>query len=162
MEQEGRIEEIEVSGDEARELAAFRRAIESGEIEAEVDTTETARRIASELMDAPDLESALEGKPVWSARDSVGMQLELRGLRLNLSSYTEGSPVYAVVDAVDLVTGEVGVLTTGATKHLAALYIMQRDHRWPVTVRITQALRPTSGGFYPLGFELVEAERAEA
>jgi hypothetical protein len=140
------------------ELEAFRKAIATGELEVEVDGAAIGRRIASEIMDSPDLEAAFADKPTWSARDVIGYAFELRGLHLNLSQYDKGSPVYAAVDAVDLNTGEVGVLNTSAAKHLAKLYVMERDHRFPVRVRISQSARPTAAGYYPLDFELVQEQ----
>ncbi len=154
-EQEGPTAIVEETPDE---LAMFRKAIETGELEVEVDGTAIGRRIAGEIMDSPDLEAAFANKPVWSAKDVQGYVFELRGLHLNLSQYDKGSPVYAAVDAVDASTGEVGILNTSAAKHLAKLYVMARDHRFPQLVRVTSSARPTAAGYYPLDFELVERE----
>ncbi len=150
--------EIEVNAQEVRDLAAFRKAIETGELEVEIDQAAIARRIAKEVMDSSDLEAALEGKPTWSAKESVGRAFELRGLHVNLSQFESNLPVYASVDAVDLSTGEVGLLNTGSSRQLATLYVMQRDHRFPVRVRITYARGTPTGANDPLAFELVEDE----
>ena len=151
-------QELEVRHDEAAELALFRKALEEGALEVDIDPVAVMQRIAADIMDAPDLEATFRDKPLWAAKDNVGNAYELRKLNLHASSFEGGGPVYASVDAVDLTTGEVGILNTGAVKHLAKLYVMSRDHRFPVRVRITQSIRPSGGGFYPLDFELVSEE----
>ncbi len=150
--------ELDTTHAEQEELAAFKQALLTGELEVEVDPAVVMRRIAEQIMDSPDLETAFRDLPLWPAKDNVGSQYELRKLNLHASAFEGGSPVFASVDAVDLTTGEVGVLNTGSVKHLAKLYVMARDHAFPVKVRITQALRPSASGFYPLDFELIAEE----
>ncbi len=150
--------ELDTTHAEQEELAAFKEALLTGRLEVEVDPAVVMRRIAEQIMESPDLEAAFRDLPLWAAKESVGSAFELRRLNLHASSFEGGSPVFASVDAVDLNTGEVGVLNTGSTKHLAKLYVMQREHAFPVKVRITQALRPSAGGFYPLDFELLSEE----
>lgn len=147
-----------VEADEADDLAAFRKAIETGELEVQVGPAEVARRIASEIMDSPDLETAFKEGVTWPAQGMIGQVFDLLSLHLNLSSYGGGTPVYASVKAVDVSTGEVGILNTSAAKHLAKLYLMARDHRFPQRVRIVSSPRPTAAGYWPLDFELVEVE----
>lgn len=151
-------EELEVRHDEADALAQFRQALLTGELEVDIDPAVVMARIAERIMDSPDLEAAFKDPPLWSAKDQTGTPYELRRLNLHASRFEGGVPVFASVDAVDLTTGEVGVLNTSAVKHLAKLYVMARDHRFPVKVRITQSIRPSAGGFYPLDFELIEEE----
>ncbi len=150
--------ELDTTHAEQEELAAFKEALLSGVLEVDVDPAVVMRRIAEQIMESPDLEAAFRELPLWPAKDNVGQSYELRRLNLHASSFEGGAPVFASVDAVDLNTGEVGVLNTGSVKHLAKLYVMARDHSFPVRVRITQALRPSASGFYPLDFELLSEE----
>jgi hypothetical protein len=159
--------DIELSADEGRELVkeradleAFRRALLTGEIEVEVDPEAIARRIMAEIIDAPSVEDAFSNPTIVSARDAIGQAYELRGINVHASSFDSGG-VFVSVDAVDLATGERVILNTSAAKMLAKLYVLERDHAWPVKVRVVQALRPTASGYYPLDFELV-AEQPEA
>lgn len=150
--------ELDTTHAEQEELAAFRQALLTGELEVDIDPAVVMRRIAEGIMDAPDLAAAFKEPNLWAAKDQTGTPYELRRLNLHASRFEGGAPVFASVDAVDLTTGEVGVLNTSAVKHLAKLYVMARDHAFPVKVRITQSIRPTAGGFYPLDFELIEEE----
>ena len=150
--------ELDTTHAEQEELAMFREALLTGELEVDIDPAVVMARIAERIMDSPDLEAAFKEPPLWSAKDQTGTPYELRRLNLHASKFEGGGPVFASVDAVDLSTGEVGVLNTSAVKHLAKLYVMARDHAFPVKVRITQSIRPTAGGFYPLDFELIEEE----
>ncbi len=147
--------ELDTTHGEQEELAQFRQALLTGELEVDIDPAVVMRRIAEQIMAAPDLEAAFAEPNLWAAKDSVGQAYELRRLNLHASRFEGGTPVFASVDAIDLTTGEIGVLNTSAVKHLAKLYVMARDHAFPVRVRITQAFRPSAGGFYPLDFELI-------
>jgi len=151
--------ELDTTHGEQEELAAFKAALLTGELEVDIDPAVVMRRIAEQIVESPDLAAAFKEPPLWSAKDQTGTPYELRRLNLHASSFEGGAPVFASVDAVDLTTGEVGVLNTSAVKHLAKLYVMARDHAFPVRVRITQSIRPTAGGFYPLDFELLEEEK---
>ncbi len=151
--------ELDTTHGEQEELAQFRQALVTGKLEVDIDPDVVMRRIAEQITDSPDLAAAFKEPPLWSAKDQTGTPYELRRLNLHASQYDKGAPVFASVDAVDLTTGEVGVLNTSAVKHLAKLYVMARDHAFPVRVRITQSIRPTAGGFYPLDFELLEEEK---
>jgi len=151
--------ELDTTHSEQEELAAFKSALLTGVLEVDIDPAVVMRRIAEQIVESPDLEAAFRELPLWAAKDSVGSSYELRRLNLHASSFEGGSAVFGSVDAVDLTTGEVGVLNTGSVKHLAKLYVMARDHAFPVRVRITQSIRPTAGGFYPLDFELLEEEK---
>ncbi len=151
--------ELDTTHSEQEELAAFKSALLTGVLEVDIDPAVVMRRIAEQIVESPDLEAAFRELPLWAAKDSVGSSYELRRLNLHASSFEGGSAVFGSVDAVDLTTGEVGVLNTGSVKHLAKLYVMARDHAFPVRVRITQSLRPSASGFYPLDFELLEEEK---
>lgn len=90
------------------------------------DPAEIQREIMAQLLDAKsDEELELVGQATgW--RELPGVPMELHGFRWRPSTYEEGSPLFFVVDAVRLDTGQRVALTTGSGNILAQLTNMAR------------------------------------
>jgi hypothetical protein len=141
------------AGEEPNELDIVKSALLTGDITLEVDPAAIARRIVEEILEAENVDAAFHERPIWHANECAGSTFELRSVKWFPSGYEQGASVFAAASVVNVDTGEVGVLTTSAYKQLAKLYVLARDHAFPRRVRVTTAIRPTAGGYYPLDFE---------
>lgn len=114
------------------------------------DPAQISKEIMAQLLAA---ESDEELEQVGSAtgwRELPGVPMELHGFRFRPSSYEEGAPVFFVVDATNLVTGERMVLTTGSGNILAQLTNMARRGTLVGAIRCLEiADTPTRQGFRP-------------
>jgi hypothetical protein len=114
------------------------------------DPAEISREIMAQLLAA---ESDEELEAVGSAvgwRELVGVPMELHGFRWRPSSFEEGAPVFFVVNANRLDTGERVVLTTGSGNILAQLCNMARRGTLVGAIRALEiADTPTKQGFRP-------------
>ncbi len=87
--------------------------------------------------------------------------LEVRALRRIPSDYDGGLPFFLVVDAGDLLTGELVTFTTGAVSVVAQLAKASQLGAipgWRVIPR--QSDRPSSSGFYPQHLEVMRDQTA--
>lgn len=127
------------------------------------DPAEISREIMAQLLAA---ESDEELEQVGSAtgwRELPGVPMELHGFRWRPSSYEEGAPVFFVVNATRLDTGERVVLTTGSGNILAQLCNMARRGTLTGAVRALEiADTPTKQGFRPNWLRTPTASMIEA
>lgn len=114
------------------------------------DPAEISREIMAQLLAA---ESDEELEAVGSAtgwRELPGVPMELHGFRWRPSSFDEGAPVFFVVNATRLDTGERVVLTTGSGNILAQLCNMARRGTLVGAIRALEiADTQTKQGFRP-------------
>lgn len=114
------------------------------------DPAEISREIMAQLLAA---ESDEELEAVGSAtgwRELPGVPMELHGFRWRPSTYEEGAPIFFVVNATRLDTGERVVLTTGSGNILAQLCNMARRGTLVGAIRALEiADTPTRQGFRP-------------
>lgn len=114
------------------------------------DPAEISREIMAQLLAA---ESDEELEAVGSAtgwRELAGVPMELHGFRWRPSSYEEGAPIFFVVNATRLDTGERVVLTTGSGNILAQLCNMARRGTLVGAIRALEVSdTPTRQGFRP-------------
>lgn len=151
--------EVTVTTDEAGEdltdLDLVRKALVEGTLEIEVDPNQMAQAIVERILEEPAAE-VFKPEQVIHAKDLLGRPFRIRAVRWFPSVFDKGPKVYAVADAVLLDTGEVCVVTIGATRALAQLFRAVRDDLLPKDVRVVEATRPTAAGFYPYHLEEVE------
>lgn len=114
------------------------------------DPAEISREIMAQLLAA---ESDEELEAVGSAtgwRELAGVPMELHGFRWRPSAFEEGAPIFFVVDATRLDTGQRVALTTGSGNILAQLTNMARRGTLTGSVRCLEvADTPTRQGFRP-------------
>lgn len=146
--------------DELDDLATVKAALLDGTLEVEVDPAKMSRAIVERILEAPS-EAVFEPDQVIHARDLLGRPFKVRGVRWFPSSFDEGPAVYAVADSVMLDTGEICVVTLGATRALAQLYRAVKDGLLPIDVRVVEATRPTAAGFYPYHLEAVKQPQGQ-
>ena len=135
-----------------------------GELEVEVvdDPADISRDIVAQLLAATsdaELEAfgTAEGWREYAVPKSMaeagkgGTPFEIHGFTWRPSSYEEGAPVFFVIQATDLSTGDRKTLTTGSLNVLAQLSNLARRGRLPGAVRmLVESDKPTKRGFKPL------------
>lgn len=132
------------------------------------DPAEISREIMAQLLAAEsDEELEAVGEAIgW--RELPGVPMELHGFRWRPSSFEEGAPVFFVVNATRLDTGQRVVLTTGSGNILAQLCNMARRGTLVGAIRALEiADTPTKQGFRPNWLRtpteaMIEAAREKA
>ena len=125
----------------------------TGEYESEIidDPAEISRQIVAQLLAAEDDSQVFDFGNAVGWREFVGTPMEVRGFHWRPSAYEAGAPIYFVVRAVRLDTGEIVTLTTGSHNVLAQLSNLARRGRIPgIVVALEPAKNPTAAGFTPL------------
>ena len=83
----------------------------------------------------------------------ISPMLEITGARGMVSSYEEGAPAYAIVQAIVLDTGERIQFTTGA-RAVQAVILKHIGEGWmPFRARLAIRRMPTKRGYYPLNLQ---------
>jgi hypothetical protein len=133
-------------------VARFMEAVKG---KTEQSAEEVAASILDQVLSATSAEELFGATEVAHARDWIGKPFVLRGLKFNESTFNGVGPdVYAVLECVDT-DGVPFVMTCGALKVIAKAWRAGDLGLLPVEVKITEAEKPTSAGFYPMDLELV-------
>lgn len=158
--------EIEVYSSNDRSALELFKDIITGKTDVQIevveDPAEIQAEISQQIVSAESLTDlfAIGNATGWHELENV--PVELRSFRWRHSSFEEGGPLYVVVSAVAVDTGEVLVLTTGSNTVLAQLYGLAKLEQIPgVQVKLTKAAKATQAGFYPLQLELVAPAPSE-
>ena len=114
------------------------------------DPAEISREIMAQLL-AAETDEELEAVGTATGwRDLAGVPMELHGFRWRPSNFEEGAPIFFVVNATRLDTGERVVVTTGSGNILAQLTNMARRGTLVGAVRSLEiADTQTRNGFRP-------------
>jgi hypothetical protein len=147
-------------GHDLTDLALVKAALLDGTLELEVDPARMAAAIVERILEQP-VEDVYKAEVVMHAKDLLGRPFKPRSVRWFPSNFDEGPSVYAAVDAVLLDTGELAIVTVGATRGMAQLLRSQIAGKFPEAVRVVEATRPTASGFYPYWLEEVEVATPE-
>lgn len=121
------------------------------------DPAEISRSIVSQLLSAESDEELQNFGNAEGWKDYVGVPMELHGFRWQKSDFDQGAPIYFVVQATDLTTGERKVLTTGSMNVLAQLSNMARRGTLVGGVWMLTEGGKTRSGFTPLWLTQPEA-----
>jgi hypothetical protein len=118
------------------------------------DPDEVSRRIIASILAAPDstgMFAAASGSDAVGWREYKGRPVEIRGFRWRPSDFEEGSPVFVIVQAIEITTGEIVNLTTGASAVLAQLaWMAQNGQLVGAKVTLMESDKPTRAGYRPL------------
>lgn len=136
----------------------------SGMSEAEVTQTstpqETSYRIIAEILNAETEEEMWRDLPVWGSKASVGKVFEVQGVRGVFRSKYErddgGTGGYLACNAVDVETGELGILTTSAIRVAARVGWYLEHDAFPVTLELYKR------GETQAGFDILDARKVDA
>lgn len=115
----------------------------------EQDAEDSVRQIIARILAADTVEDILR-KDVLHARDLLDVPLEIQAVKWQMSGYEEGANCYAVMDAVNIATGEQTVITCGAVAVQTQLLRLWVGGFLPVTAMVVKSARPTRNGYYPL------------
>lgn len=114
------------------------------------DPAEIQREIMAQLLGASSDEELEQVGNAIGWRELAGVPMELHGFRWRPSTYEEGAPLFFVVDATRLDTGQRVALTTGSGNILAQLTNMARRGTLVNSIRALEiADTPTKQGFRP-------------
>lgn len=117
------------------------------------DPDRAAEAILRRIVASATPEEALRPRSSVGARERLGIPLEVRDVRLASSAYEAAARVFAILEVVNLSTGELEVITCGSINVLGQLYVLWRANALPARVRFTTPERPTRRGFQPLWLE---------
>lgn len=114
------------------------------------DPTEAQRSIVQRILKGATFDEIFGETEAVHARDLLDEPLSIRGFKLAKGDFEDGLGYFAVIDAMAMKTGEVIVVTCGATNVLAQLYAAQRAGLFPIDVRFTEPEKATAKGYKPL------------
>lgn len=115
--------------------------------EARIEDPEVvAQEIAQRILGATDVETILGMFESTPMQDLLGVPLDVAGVRFNASTFTEGPPVYAVIEATRLDTGEGVTSTCGGRSVMAALYRMWQLDAFPQKLQVVESKNATKAG----------------
>lgn len=130
----------------------------------EVDLTptsaqETRYRIVSEMLAATSEDELWAELPTWSSKEAVGKTFEIRDVRGVFESRfpdpeTGAKGGFLACTAVDVETGELGVLTTSALRIAGRIGWYHQHQELPVTLEIYEK------GQTAAGFSILDAKKA--
>lgn len=127
--------------------------IEAMGVDLDIDPGDMAEQITKRLLTAESLDDLLSPQEAEKADDWIGKAIEVHGGRWMRSDYDEGAPVYLLIDAVDVESGERVLITCGARNVMAQVMRMHQQGWLPAKVKITRARRASKAGFFPLWLE---------
>lgn len=113
------------------------------------DTGDLALKIATRLAQSstPEELFAEDGENGWEKHQNVPFLV--KRIYWCRSTFREGAGFYAIVEAVNADTGELQVLTTGATNVLVQLAKAEQMGWLDAPLILRQNPQPTSNGYYP-------------
>jgi hypothetical protein len=115
--------------------------------------------IIAEMLSAETEDDLWRELPTWSSKDSVGETFRVEEVHAYRSKYKDQqgqSGGFLACRAVNLTTGEVGILNTGAARLAARIGWYKLNDRLPVTVTIVERGK-TADNFTILDAELVDS-----
>lgn len=109
------------------------------------DPEQIQRAILERLMAASTVEEILREDETVATKALVGKPLEITDCRVMKSSFEGGLGVYLIADAIDLDTGELIVINTGATKIVGQLIALKKTNNLPIKVTVKEVGRAKEG-----------------
>lgn len=119
------------------------------------------KAIVARLLMADTVEDVLTQNNVTGAEMVLNANMEVRGVKWMPSAYEKGPKVYALMDVVDLITGQARLISCGSANVLAQLLRIQVGNGFPVDVKIVQSQRATAAGNYPMWLEKADPRPAQ-
>lgn len=117
------------------------------------DSSDVSEKIMANILDAPTADDVFESTSGEAAglirsEDRYGVPLTIREVALNESTFNEGPPAYAVIEATNLRTGEDETIACGASNVVAGLIKLHQLNALPIDVVIFESSKRTANGFY--------------
>lgn len=76
--------------------------------------------------------------------------IQLRGVRIGETDFQDGFPYYAILDCVYGNPPSPHVVTVGAFKVMAQLYVLAKMNQWPQVVMFKRSDKATKSGYWPI------------
>ena len=119
-----------------------------------VDSTSAALAIAQSILESDDIEALLDGDTqatVLNGDDYIGEAFMLNGIHGIGRSTFENSPLpyFLILDVKLAGADDDDLMTTGSTNVVATVIKLREAGALPRMVKIIQAGKPTSNGYYP-------------
>lgn len=129
-----------------------------GETLPDVDDPEIAQRaIAERILQADDLAGLFIDLKTTACKDMVGVPIEIRQCRVMRSNIDGARGTYMLLEAVNLTTGELCTLNTGAPQIMAVCMRATGQKYLPLQVEVIEAATPQPGKSAPLGLKPIGA-----
>lgn len=107
---------------------------------------DVAGLIAQRILGAEDVDTVLGMFDSTPIQELLGIALEVLDVRFNASSFTEGPPVYAVIDATRLDDGSRLTATCGGRSVMSALYRIKQLDGLPIRIKVEEGRNSTPAG----------------
>lgn len=146
--------EVVPTGPAEVESAAFLRFLAAADTEVtERDPDQVAMDIIRRILDATSVDDVLGGAGATHARDFLGRDFALTGVKFNQSSFDSAGPAfYALLEGADG-NGEKVAITCGARNVIAQAWKLRDMDALPVVVQLVESPRETAAGFRPMWLE---------
>lgn len=133
-------------------LEHVRKALDEGTAIPMLDDPEAvAAEMAARVMNATSLaELESEGTELSKIDAVLGKVIEVQHVAWRNSDYNEGAAVYAIVDAIDVGSGEQFKLSVGAEDAVRKLYKLASFDAFPYMIMLQKAEKDTKNGFRPV------------
>lgn len=129
-------------------------AIVMGDVLPEVeDAGDIQRSIAARILQAPDVAGVFEEGTTIGTKDLVGVPLQVTSVRIVESQIEDSHPVYMLIEAVNMTSGELLVVNTSSRHIMAQLYQLKALGVMPVEVAVKEVAKARPGQSAPLGLE---------
>jgi hypothetical protein len=143
------------------DLITWARSLVTGSEYPETDAEEVGVGILASILTAKSSDEALSALDLERAKAMCGNEpgghspvLEITGARALKSTYSEGAPCYAIIDAIVLASGERIRFTTGA-RAVQAVVIAHMGNGWmPFRGQLEIRQQPTVAGYHPLNLTM--------
>lgn len=104
--------------------------LHGGEVEV-VSSDEVQADMVRRILEAGTVEDAFNNFQSVSASDIEGVEVEVRGIAWMRSAFNEGPKVYALLDCVNIETGEAITVSMGGRSLMASFLWAQRNRAMP-------------------------------
>lgn len=109
------------------------------------DPEQIQKAILERLMSAETVDQVLREDETVATKALVGKRLRIIDARVMQSTFEGGLGVYLIADALDLDSGELIVINTGATKIVGQLIRLKQKNWLPVDVTVREVGRAKEG-----------------
>lgn len=109
------------------------------------DPEQIQRAILERLMAAETVDQVLREDTTVATKALVGKPLQITDCRVMQSAFEGGLGVYLIAEAIDLDTGELIVINTGATKIVGQLVRLKQKGWLPIKVTVKEVGRAKEG-----------------
>lgn len=117
------------------------------------DPADIERRIMADTARAQTPEALFEPRVLTSWKANQGVPYLVRGVRWNPSTLEGETEAYAVIDAVNMDTGEPTMLQTSSRQSMFTLFLAAHRGWFPLPLMMV-ASKQSARGFTPLHLEL--------